>query len=86
MRNYILRRLLLTIPVLFLVSVIVFLAIRLVPGNIVDAMVASQQVTGAAGRLDRAAIEKTLGLDKPILVQYGNWIERLVIHGDFGTD
>ena len=86
MRNYIIRRLLLTIPVLFLVSVIVFLAIRLVPGNVVDAMVASQLATGSSGHLDRAAIEKTLGLDKPILVQYGNWIERLVVHGDFGTD
>ena len=86
LRNYIIRRLLLTIPVLFLVSVIVFLAIRLVPGNVVDAMVASQLATGSSGHLDRAAIEKTLGLDKPILVQYGNWIERLVVHGDFGTD
>ena len=71
---------------MFLVSVIVFLAIRLVPGNVVDAMVASQLATGSSGHLDRAAIEKTLGLDKPILVQYGNWIERLVVHGDFGTD
>ena len=86
MQNYIIRRLLLTIPVLFLVSVIVFLAIRLIPGNVVDAMVASQQVTGVTGRLDRAAIEKTLGLDKPLLVQYGHWIERLVVHGDLGTD
>ena len=86
MQNYIVRRLLLTIPVLFLVSVIVFLAIRLVPGNVVDAMVASQQVTGLSGHLDRAAIEKSLGLDKPLLVQYGHWIERLVVHGDFGTD
>jgi peptide/nickel transport system permease protein len=49
-------------------------------------MVASQLATGSSGHLDRAAIEKTLGLDKPILVQYGNWIERLVVHGDFGTD
>ena len=86
MRNYIIRRLLLTIPVLFLVSVIVFLAIRLVPGNVVDAMVAVQQVTGTTGHLDRAAIEKSLGLDKPILVQYGHWIDRLVVHGDLGTD
>jgi peptide/nickel transport system permease protein len=86
MRNYIIRRLLLTIPILFLVSVIVFLAIRLVPGNVVDAMVAVQQVTGAAGHLDRAAIEKSLGLDKPILVQYGHWIDRFLVHGDLGTD
>ena len=86
MQSYIIRRLLLTIPVLFLVSVIVFLAIRLVPGNVVDAMVASQQITGLSGRLDRAAIEKSLGLDKPMLVQYGHWIERLVVHGDLGTD
>ena len=82
MQNYIIRRILLTIPILFLVSIIIFLTIRLIPGNVVDAMAAGQQMHGASGTLDKTAIEKTLGLDKPVLVQYGHWVERLVVHGD----
>jgi len=49
-------------------------------------MAAGQQMHGASGTLDKTAIEKTLGLDKPVLVQYGHWVERLVVHGDLGTD
>ena len=86
MQNYIIRRLLLTIPILILVSIIVFLSIRFIPGNIVDAMISSQQSHGSSGTLNRAAIEHELGLDKPVLVQYGHWLERLVVHGDLGTD
>ncbi len=86
MQNYIIRRLLLTIPILILVSIIVFLSIRFIPGDIVDAMISSQQSHGSSGTLNRAAIEHELGLDKPVLVQYGHWLERLVVHGDLGTD
>jgi peptide/nickel transport system permease protein len=86
MQNYIIRRVLLTIPILFLVSIIVFLTIRLIPGNVVDAMTASMQAHGSTGVVDKAAIEHALGLDKPIPVQYGHWVERLIVHGDLGTD
>ena len=71
---------------MFLVSIIVFLTIRLIPGNIVDAMVSQMQSHGVSGNVDRLAIEKSLGLDKPVLVQYGHWVERLIVHGDLGTD
>jgi len=81
MRSYILRRLLLAIPTMFLVSVIIFVLIRLVPGDIVDAMAA-----GAWGidSMDRAAIEKALGLDVPLPVQYVRWIGN-VLRGDLGV-
>jgi len=76
MRTYIIRRLLLMIPTVFLVTVIIFLIIRMIPGSIVDAMVALQMQGGAGvmGVADRAAIEHRLGMDVPILTQYGRWI------------
>ena len=46
MRAYVIRRLLLTIPTLFIVSIIVFMLIRIIPGDIVDAMVAQLRPTG----------------------------------------
>ena len=86
MRAYILRRLLLVIPTLFVVTVIVFSLIRLIPGSVVDATLAV--VRGEMSNLDeeqaRAAIEAKLGLDVPILVQYGRWLRDLFLHGDLG--
>ena len=76
MRAYIIRRLLLTIPTVFLVSLIIFIMIRLIPGTIVDAMVAQHMKGGGHGMvaLNRAIIEQELGLNVPILTQYGRWV------------
>jgi len=57
MRTYIIRRLLLMIPTLFLVSLIIFLMIRLVPGNIIDLMLAQYQ---QSRDMDRASIEHAI--------------------------
>jgi peptide/nickel transport system permease protein len=71
----------LIIPTLFLATLIVFFMVRLIPGNIIDLMVAEQQsVTG----MDRAAVEHELGLDVPIHVQYGRWISNIFVHGSLG--
>ncbi len=81
MRAYVIRRLVLIIPTLFLATLIIFFMIRLIPGNIIDLMVAEQQsVTG----MDRAAVEHELGLDVPIHVQYGRWISNIFVHGSLG--
>ena len=72
MRAYIIRRLLLIIPTLFLVSLIVFFMVRLIPGGIVDLIAA--QYTGFGGNVDKDAIARELGLDVPIHVQYGRWM------------
>ena len=87
MRAYIIRRLLLMIPTVFIVSLIVFFMIRFIPGTIVDAMVAQQQMIGGGVTVsvDRAVIEQALGLDQPILIQYGRWIGNIVMHGDLGN-
>ena len=71
MRAYIIRRLLLMVPTVFLVSIIIFFMIRLIPGNIVDLMLIQYQFTSG---MDRAAIEHKLGMDVPIPIQYGRWI------------
>ena len=77
MREYLIRRLLLIIVTLFLVSVIVFLSIRLIPGNIIESIIAEMMQRGYGesyldGRLD--VLEEFFGVDVPIYVQYGRWI------------
>jgi len=85
MRTYIIRRLLLMIPTLLLVTIVVFLTVRLVPGSVIDIMV-SERGAGTAGgeAMDVAAIRHKLGLDAPIHIQYGRWLWAL-LHGDLGT-
>jgi peptide/nickel transport system permease protein len=72
MRAYLIRRLLLMIPSLFLVTLIVFFMMRLIPGNIIDSMVA-EMPTGTT-KMDRVALERILGLDTPVHIQYGRWL------------
>jgi len=90
MRVYIIRRLLMLIPTVLLVTIIVFFVVYLVPGDIVDAM----RSKALDVEIDRAAIEKALGLDAPVLTQYGRWLGVIpqadgnfsgVFQGDFGV-
>ncbi len=73
MRAYIIRRLLLLIPTLLIVTIIVFCAVRFVPGSVIELM-ASQ--IGEAENMEEAiqTIKHNLGLDVPIYVQYGRWL------------
>lgn len=85
MRNYIIRRILLLIPTFILLTFLVFLLIRLMPGNVVDQMViqmSSQQI-GSNRTIDVNAVKKLVGLDQPFLTQYGNWLKNLLT-GNFG--
>src|SRR5437016_14590387 len=79
MKQYVLRRIALAIPTLILVSVIVFAMMRLMPGDVVTRM-----VEGHAYAPTMDALRKDLGLDRPVHVQYLEWIGNLVRHGDFG--
>ena len=83
MRNYIFRRLLLAIPTIFFVSLLVFTLIRLVPGNFLDIMVADYGTIGQVTPMDSAAIKHALGMDVPIYVQYGKWMDQ-IFHGNLG--
>ncbi len=83
MRAYIIRRLLLIIPTLFILSILVFLSVRFIPGDVIDAMVAKMEHSGG-GDIDREALEHLLGLDVPVYVQYGRWLGGIFRHGTLG--
>ena len=82
MRAYIIRRLLLTIPALFILSVLVFLSVRFIPGDTIDFIVGRMGLE--AGYIDRESLEHMLGLDVPVYVQYGRWIGGIFLHGSLG--
>ena len=73
MRAYIIRRLLLIVPTLFILSIPVFLSVRFIPGDAIDAMLGKSEFMAA--EVDRDALERMLGLDVPVHVQYGRWME-----------
>lgn len=85
MRAYIIRRLLAIIPTILLASMIVFLIIRLIPGDIIDQMLKEHEYrTDVSRELTRETIKKSLGLDIPIHVQYVRWLGDIFLHGSLG--
>ena len=82
MSAYLTRRLLLLIPTLFHLSVLVFLSVRYLPGDVIDVIAGRSEFTG--GRVDREAVERRLGLDVPVWVQYGRWIGGIFLRGSLG--
>ena len=76
MSAYIVKRFLLMILTLVGMSIIIFVLLRLMPGNIVDIMFDS---AGFVDPAEKANIERELGLDRPIPVQYFDWIRGLIV-------
>src|ERR1051325_3422936 len=72
------RRIVATIPVLFLVTLGVFLLIHLVPGDPVEAMLGESQ-----DQIAKETLRKELGFDQPLYVQYVSWLGKLA-QGDLG--
>jgi peptide/nickel transport system permease protein len=85
MQGYVIRRLLLLIPCVFIVSIIVFFLVRFVPGSVIDLLQATLSRGGMGTTVDRAVIEHALGLDVPAYIQYWRWIGNIVMHGNFGN-
>jgi peptide/nickel transport system permease protein len=79
MRRFLLTRLGLAAITLFLLSVLVFVGTNLLPGN-----VARRKLGNLANQAAVDQLNHQLGTDKPILVQYWNWVSDL-LHGDLGT-
>lgn len=80
MTGYVVRRLMLMLPTLFLVTFITFTMVRLVPGDVLAARM------GESGQATPAAVERMreqLGLDRPFMVQFGYWVLGIV-GGDLG--
>jgi peptide/nickel transport system permease protein len=80
MPGYIARRFLLMLVTLFGMSVLIFVLLRLMPGNVADILF---DASGFIDPAERARIEAELGLDRPIVEQYVNWIGAL-LRGDLG--
>lgn len=78
MGTYLIRRLLQAVPVLFLITAIVFLVVYLIPGD--PAMVVLGQ---GASPQNLAAVRQSMGLDKPLPVRYAVWLQN-VLHGNLG--
>jgi len=86
MLNFILRRSLILIPFLFLISIISFTVIQLPPGTYVDTYVNNLKLQGGTvSEEQKASIEAMYGLDKPMAVQYGLWITNIILRGNFGN-
>ncbi len=79
MRRYLLRRIVLLIPVLWGVATLVFAVTNIIPGDPVDLMLGE-----TARPAQREELRKALGLDRPLLVQYGSYLGGL-LKGDLGT-
>ena len=77
---YIVRRLALMLVTLVGISIVIFFLLRIVPGNIVDILFAA---AGYVDPADKANLQRELGIDQPLVVQYLRWISGL-LHGDLG--
>mgnify|MGYP001437113405 FL=1 len=75
MLAYLIRRILYLIPVLFVLTLVVFTFVQLLPGDIIDTMIGEEDVEDPEVR---AALEKEFGLDQPVYVQYGKWLGKAV--------
>ncbi len=90
MKAYIVRRLLLIVPTLIVVSIMVFISIRLVPGNVIDLMVSQHagggDMPGSSGiQVNPEAIRHAMGLDLPFYEQYLRWVGDIILHGNLGS-
>lgn len=85
MLQYTLKRIVLTIPVVILISFIVFYIIQLPPGDYVSNYSAQMSVAGEVfTQEDMEAMRADLGLNRPIYEQYFIWAKDIVVHWDFG--
>lgn len=83
MQAYILRRLLALIPTLIFASIIVFVTVRLIPGDVIDLMLSQNDIS--AGKMSRDQLMQALGLDRPLAEQYLRWVGAILLHGDLGN-
>lgn len=78
MRNYILKRLLLLIPIIFIVAVIVFFITNLMPGDPVRVILGNM-----ASEAEVIRVKESLGLDQPLIIRFFRWLLN-IIKGDLG--
>src|SRR5919109_4637785 len=79
MLAYVVRRVIATVPVMAVVAFFVFSLLYIAPGD-PAAVIAGDQATPA----DVERIRQSLGLDRPFLIRFGEWVWQ-ILHGDLGT-
>jgi peptide/nickel transport system permease protein len=84
MTAYIIRRLFIAIIILFIVTLIVFFSIRLLPGDPLVIFLGQQASQGGISTAELDRLREEYGLNDPIMVQYGNWLWG-ILRGDLGT-
>jgi len=84
MSKYLLNRLLIAIPTIFGVTVLIFLAMRVIPGDPLQLIVSESDGIYVLSEEELQAVRASLGLDQPYYIQYYDWM-RQVISGDMGS-
>ncbi|MBL8835705.1 MAG: ABC transporter permease [Alphaproteobacteria bacterium] len=84
MISFFVRRLLLAILTMWVVSVLSYVIIQLPPGDFVDTYISQQSASGSTvSAAEAQSLRELYGLDQPVWIQYGKWITR-ILTGDFG--
>jgi len=84
MAGYVVRRLLGLIPLLFILSVVVFIIIELPPGDFLTVYVEQLRTSGVlVSEEEVARLVKQYALDQPLYMRYITWIKNIILHGDF---
>ena len=83
MREYLTRRMLLFLPTLFLASLLIFGAMRVIPGDVATVILSDDESPDLVTREQYRALREKLGLNEPLYVQYGTWVWSMV-NGEFG--
>src|SRR5512138_759760 len=85
MLSYILRRVLLMFPTLFLVSVVSFVALQLPPGDYLTTFASQLSAQGESADAQAIqALRDRYGLGEPVEVQYLKWVNGIITRGDWG--
>jgi len=85
MLDFIIRRLLLFIPLLVIVSIVSFVIIQLPPGDFLTSYILQLKATGTdVSEETIQSLVQLYGLDQPIHIQYIRWIKNIILRGDFG--
>ena len=84
MQTYTVRRLLLIVPTILGVTLLIFAAMRVLPGDPVEAMFSGELGTLTVSDEEKRLVRESLGLHRPLAVQYGSWIVD-ILKGDLGT-
>ncbi len=84
MSRYILRRLLIAVPTLIGITILIFLAMRVLPGDPLATIMSESTGNFVLTEAELAAARASLGLDKPLYIQYFDWIGE-ILTGDLGS-